>query len=252
MADVREYAGVPPVAAFADMGAPFPGGSPVVIDSTTGLCYILFGGAVTLVAPTISASGQTLLALTPAQGDVIYGSAAAVWSKLAKDTNATRYLSNTGTSNNPAWAQVALATGVSDYSISTWVPSVEDSSNSSSEGQTYSTQLGWYMKIGKLVVFWGNVVSTSLGTLNTAQNARIAGLPVASDSTASFFGGVTFVQAEGMAITAGQNVTGIVNVGTTRFFTRLWDATTGTSDLLLSEWSATGGGVFYGIYQAGS
>jgi hypothetical protein len=48
-----------------------------------------------------------------AQGDIIYGSAANTVTTLTKDTNATRYLSNTGTTNNPAWAQVALATGVS-------------------------------------------------------------------------------------------------------------------------------------------
>ncbi len=57
-------------------------------------------------------SGGTGLA-TIAQGSIIYGSASNVYSALAKDTNATRYLSNTGASNNPAWAQVALATGVS-------------------------------------------------------------------------------------------------------------------------------------------
>lgn len=50
---------------------------------------------------------------TYAQGDMLYASAANTLSKLAKDTNATRYMSNTGTSNNPAWAQVALSTGVS-------------------------------------------------------------------------------------------------------------------------------------------
>lgn len=47
-----------------------------------------------------------------AQGDVWYGSASGAISALAKDTNATRYLANTGTSNNPAWAQVNLANGV--------------------------------------------------------------------------------------------------------------------------------------------
>jgi hypothetical protein len=46
------------------------------------------------------------------QGDLIYGSAANTLSALAKNTNATRYLSNTGTSNNPAWAQINLANGV--------------------------------------------------------------------------------------------------------------------------------------------
>lgn len=46
------------------------------------------------------------------QGDLMYASAANTWSSLAKDTNASRYLSNTGTSNAPAWAQVNLANGV--------------------------------------------------------------------------------------------------------------------------------------------
>jgi hypothetical protein len=47
-----------------------------------------------------------------AQGDVWYGSAAGVKSALAKSTSATRYLANTGASNNPNWDQVNLANGV--------------------------------------------------------------------------------------------------------------------------------------------
>jgi len=49
---------------------------------------------------------------TYAQGDILYASAANTLSKLAKNTTATRYLSNTGTSNNPAWAQIDLTNGV--------------------------------------------------------------------------------------------------------------------------------------------
>ena len=65
------------------------------------------------VTGTLAAtSGGTGLS-TYAQGDILYSSATNVLSKLAKDANATRYLANTGTSNNPAWAQVALTTGVS-------------------------------------------------------------------------------------------------------------------------------------------
>ncbi len=48
-----------------------------------------------------------------AQGDIIYGSAADTLGALAKDTNATRYLSNAGASNNPAWSQINLTNGVS-------------------------------------------------------------------------------------------------------------------------------------------
>jgi len=46
------------------------------------------------------------------QGDILYGSAANTIAALAKDTNATRYLSNTGASNAPAWSQINLANGV--------------------------------------------------------------------------------------------------------------------------------------------
>lgn len=46
-------------------------------------------------------------------GDVLYASAANVLTALPKNTTATRYLSNTGASNIPAWAQIALSTGVS-------------------------------------------------------------------------------------------------------------------------------------------
>lgn len=62
----------------------------------------------TTIGVTVGGTGLT----TAAQGDLLYGSAANTYSALAKDTNATRYLSNTGTSNNPAWAQVNLSNGV--------------------------------------------------------------------------------------------------------------------------------------------
>src|SRR3989344_2013168 len=47
-----------------------------------------------------------------AQGDILYGDATDSLSALAKNERATRYLSNTGASNNPAWAQVDLSNGV--------------------------------------------------------------------------------------------------------------------------------------------
>lgn len=47
-----------------------------------------------------------------AQGDILYGSGAGTIAELAKDTNATRYLSNQGASNNPSWNQINLTNGV--------------------------------------------------------------------------------------------------------------------------------------------
>lgn len=65
----------------------------------------------TTVTTTAIGGGGTTLP-TAAQGDLIYGSAPGTYSALAKNTNATRYLANTGASNNPAWAQVDLSNGV--------------------------------------------------------------------------------------------------------------------------------------------
>ena len=45
------------------------------------------------------------------QGDIPYYDGTD-WVLLSKNTTATRYFSNTGSSNNPAWAQVNLANGV--------------------------------------------------------------------------------------------------------------------------------------------
>ena len=51
-------------------------------------------------------------AIMTTAGDIIYASGANTPARLAKDANATRVLTNTGTSNVPAWAQVTLTSGV--------------------------------------------------------------------------------------------------------------------------------------------
>jgi hypothetical protein len=90
--------------------------SVAVSGGTTGLTVtgspITTAGTITLEGTLITSNGGTGLA-SYTQGDLLYYNSSTALSKLAKDTNATRYLSNTGASNNPAWAQVALATGVS-------------------------------------------------------------------------------------------------------------------------------------------
>ena len=55
----------------------------------------------------------TAPAVMTTQGDVLYASGANTPARLAKSTTSTQYLANTGTNNNPAWNEVALATGVS-------------------------------------------------------------------------------------------------------------------------------------------
>jgi|TARA_R110002012_G_scaffold146946_1_gene305338 hypothetical protein len=63
-------------------------------------------------AEYISSDGTGHVFDSQAQGDIMYADSATVLKNLAKDANSTRVLTNTGTNNNPAWAQVTLTTGV--------------------------------------------------------------------------------------------------------------------------------------------
>lgn len=82
-----------------------------VLAFTPGTGIQCGDGGCSLITPVPVTLGGTGLNAA-AQGDILYGSASNTYSRLTKDTNATRYLANTGTSNNPAWAQVNLTNGV--------------------------------------------------------------------------------------------------------------------------------------------
>lgn len=56
---------------------------------------------------------NSIAGISVVQGDIIYGTGSDTMTRLAKDTNAQRVLTNGGASNNPSWAQVSLTQGVS-------------------------------------------------------------------------------------------------------------------------------------------
>jgi len=68
----------------------------------------------------VTRGGTGLAAI--AQGDIIYGSAANVFSALTKSGAANMYLKNSGTSNNPAWSAISAA----DITLGTALTKVDD------------------------------------------------------------------------------------------------------------------------------
>ena len=89
----------------------------VLIGNTTSAIAATAAGTATQVLQSGGASADPVWSTftipgTFAQGDVLYSSAANTISGLTKDANATRYIANSGTTNNPAWAQITLTNGV--------------------------------------------------------------------------------------------------------------------------------------------
>ena len=69
-------------------------------------------GSALTQAEFITSDGTGHVFESQAQGDILYATSTTVLKRLGKDANSTRVLTNTGTSNNPTWAQVTLTSGV--------------------------------------------------------------------------------------------------------------------------------------------
>jgi hypothetical protein len=141
---------------------------------------------------------------------------------------------------------VRSVTGITEIQQGTFTPTIQDSTLSNGESQTYTTQTGTYIRIGDIVWIWINVIVNSLGTLTTTEEAKIADLPFACRTST---GTVSVGYASSLAITAGNAVTGFIDVGTSYIRLWKWSGTGGPSALTVAELSAGGQILLSGFYR---
>ncbi len=133
-----------------------------------------------------------------------------------------------------------------DSSEGTWTPTIQDNSFSDAEGQLYSSQVGHYTKIGRMVFISGLVDPTSLGTLSGAL--YIAGLPFTSaNEVVGSIGGLNVYYGGGLVVTSGQSVDAMIVSNATYAALYLWDSAGGQTSLQNTE-LATGFLGFSGHY----
>jgi hypothetical protein len=132
----------------------------------------------------------------------------------------------------------ANANTLDDYEEGTWTPQITDATNNATMGASNS---GTYTKIGRVVTCQMYVQVTSLGSV--ASSIYITGWPFTIGNN----GGGSLSDASGLNITAGQVLTLRPWSGDLmRFY--IWDATTGTSPLIASQWTASGAAFISATY----
>lgn len=132
---------------------------------------------------------STTYPVSTAQGDLLYASMTNTLTTLAKNTTATRYLANTGTSNNPNWDQVNLTNGVTGI-----LPAVNGGT-----GFNGSTAANGTLPIGNGSGFTLAALSPGTGISITNGSGSIT---IASDSTVA----TTYTEDSGTATPSGNNL----------------------------------------------
>jgi len=145
-------------------------------------------------------------------------------------------------------APSADANTLDDYEEGNWTPVLWDDSLSNGESQSYTIQVGRYTKIGRIVHFQATIVVAGLGTLTTSQHAKIGGLPFTSNSGANVNTGVAVGFGGVLSITANQSVSATISSNNDFIGLFLWDDSTGSTIMTISELTLNGQLLIGGSY----
>jgi hypothetical protein len=132
-----------------------------------------------------------------------------------------------------------------DYEEGTWSPQLK-SSDGTNFTMNSGNDVGYYVRIGNKVFFHAYVVSTSINS--AGGTVRCGGLPYTAANAVGYYAGVSVPYAQGLNITAGQNLGGYVNINTTDLIFFIYNHSTGGGSLSSSAWTDDGGAMITGHY----
>jgi len=185
---------------------------------------------------TGTTSTNLVFATTPTLvGDVTLSTGNLVIGTSGKGIDFTATSSGSGTMTSELLA---------DYEEGTFTPVWTPASGS---GQTVPTAVGVYTKVGNRCFF--DITLSTNGHGTASGTVTIAGLPFTATSAANITGAAFVSQASNAGITAGYAATAVISYNSTVLNPLLWDATTGTTVLQVSEWGVSGAWRFCGSYQ---
>lgn len=161
-------------------------------------------------------------------------------------TSGLDFSDNTGTAATGAATVNEL---LNHFEVGTWQPSMWDTSFSDGEGQTYTTRQGKFVRIGNVVWIQGRLQMNDPGTLTTSSAAYIGNLPYTASSQDTAALAVSNASGNGIGV-AGYNIDGFVEGGTNRIRLKVWDDTSGQSNLTIAEFGSVSGAIsFSGFYM---
>lgn len=143
---------------------------------------------------------------------------------------------------------------LNDYEEGTWTPVWQ--STGTLPTLTYSTQSGYYVKIGRVVHFWGRIYMAAWGGGGGSGNIRVGGLPFTSNSDSNHGGPlcqVTFSYSGGNAVWpsgASQVFARVLNGSTSIEYISLGVPTTQLGEIGVLQW--TPNPQMYNNYFSGS